>query len=184
VAALVANDGDPSKVASVASFFVSRVDATVDSQLAEMQAPEAAELQGKVAIANCKVVYKRFKELFHNGDFVELQAKGANRQRLLWASTSTKNPSYSPTLYVDELIGPETVNTMPPATIDAFRDEGTVEHTLEANLPEAEAVLSKTAALGIDLDAITEKLQDDGVNAFAAAFEELMDTIDEKKASV
>ncbi len=170
-------------MASVASFFVSRVDAVVDSQLADIDTPEALALQGKVAIANCKVVYKRFKELFHDGEFIDLQAKGANRQRLLWASTGTKNPNYPSTLYVDELIGPETVNTMPPATIDAFRDSGTVDHTLEANVAEAEAIVAKAAELGIDLDAVTEKLQDDGVVSFVDAFAVLLGTIEEKKAS-
>ena len=183
VTTLIKKGGDASKVASVASFFVSRVDASVDSQLAKMGTPEATALQGKVAIANCKVVYKRFKELFHAEEFIELQAEGANRQRLLWASTGTKNPSYPSTLYVDELIGPETVNTMPPATIDAFRDSGTVDHTLEANVAEAEVIVAKAAELGIDLDAITEKLQDDGVDAFVGAFEELLATIEEKQAT-
>jgi transaldolase len=183
VATLVENSGDPSKVASVASFFVSRVDAVVDAQLADISDPEAASLMGKVAIANSKVVYARFKELFHAGPFLELQAKGANRQRLLWASTGTKNPNYPKTLYVDELIGPETVNTMPPATIDAFRESGTVDHTLEANVTEAEAIVAKAAELGIDLDAVTEKLQDDGVVSFADAFAVLLGTIEEKRAS-
>ena len=183
VTTLIEKGGDASKVASVASFFVSRVDAVVDSQLADMDTPEAAALQGKVAIANCKVVYKRFKELFHAEEFIELQEEGANRQRLLWASTGTKNPSYPSTLYVDELIGPETVNTMPPATIDAFRDSGTVDHTLEANVAEAEKIVAKAAELGIDLDAVTEKLQDDGVVAFVDAFTVLLGTIEEKRAS-
>ncbi len=183
VAVLAENGGDPSKVASVASFFVSRVDTAVDNQLNELGNEEAATLLGKIAIANSKVVYKRFKELFHDGPFVALQTKGANRQRLLWASTGTKNPSYSNTLYVDELIGPETVNTMPPATIDAFRESGSVAHTLEADVGESEQVLAKLAELGVDLAAITEKLQVDGVDAFIKAFDILLNTIDEKKAS-
>jgi len=183
IAKLVENGGDPSKVASVASFFVSRVDAVVDGMLTDIGTPEATALMGKVAIANCKVVYERFKELFHAGPFIGLQAKGASRQRLLWASTGTKNPSYPPMMYIDGLIGPETVNTMPPATIDAFRDNGTVDHTLEAGLAEAKEILEKASGFGIDLDAITEKLQDDGVQAFVDAFDVLLGTIDEKKAS-
>ncbi|MFO7682446.1 MAG: transaldolase [Chloroflexota bacterium] len=182
IAKLVANGGDPSKVASVASFFVSRVDAVVDEQLSAKSDPEAASLMGQVAIANSKVVYRRFKELFHGDPFSALQATGANRQRLLWASTGTKNPNYPSTLYVDELIGPETVNTMPPATIDAFRESGTVGYTLEANVAEAEQALAKLAELGVDLDAVTEKLQDDGVELFASAFSVLLNTIEEKKA--
>jgi len=178
----VVNGGDPGKVASVASFFVSRVDAVVDEQLSAMNDPEAASLMGQVAIANSKVVYKRFKELFYGDQFNALQAKGANRQRLLWASTGTKNPNYPSTLYVDELIGPETVNTMPPATIDAFRQSGTVGYTLEANVAEAEQALAKLAELGVDLDAVTEKLQDDGVDLFTSAFSVLLNTIEEKKA--
>jgi transaldolase len=183
VTALVEKGGDPNKVASVASFFVSRVDTAVDNQLNELGSTEAKSLLGKIAIANSKVVYKRFKELFHDGPFLDLQAEDANRQRLLWASTGTKNPDYSNTLYVDELIGPETVNTMPPATIDAFREGGTVGHTLEADVEAAEEALAKLAELGIDLAAITEKLQDDGVDAFASAFEVLLNTIEEKKAT-
>jgi transaldolase len=183
VAKLVEDGGDPSKVASVASFFVSRVDTAVDNKLNEMGTDEANSLLGKVAIANSKVVYKRFKELFHDGPFLALQAEGANRQRLLWASTGTKNPNYSNTRYVDELIGPETVNTMPPATIDAFRESGTVDQTLENNVEEAEQVLEKLADIEVDLTAITEKLQDDGVDAFANAFKVLLNTIEEKKSA-
>lgn len=182
VTQLIEQGGDASKVASVASFFVSRVDAAVDKQLAEIGGLAAESLSGKAAIANSKVVYKRFKELFHAEPFLALQAKGANRQRLLWASTSTKNPDYPSTMYVDELIGPETVNTMPPVTIDAFREQGTVAHTLEADVAAAEQVLANLAELGIDLDAVTEKLQDDGVDAFEDAFATLLNTIDEKKA--
>ncbi len=182
VATLVENGGDPSKVASVASFFVSRVDTAVDKQLHEIGSEEAAALLGKIAIANAKVVYKRFKAIFHGEPFAALQAKGANRQRLLWASTGTKNPHYSPTLYVDELIGSETVNTMPPATIDAFRKSGSGGYTLEAGIVESEQALVKLAELGIDLAAITEKLQEDGVDAFIHAFATLLHTIDQKKA--
>ncbi|KAA3658617.1 MAG: transaldolase [Chloroflexi bacterium] len=177
---LLANGGDPQKVASVASFFVSRVDAAVDKKLTELNDSAAEALMGKVAIANSKVVYQRFKDLFHGKDFAELQSAGAARQRLLWASTSTKNPSYPDTLYIDELIGPETVNTIPPATVNAFRDHGKIANTLESNTEEAQVTLDNLAELQINLDEITEKLQNDGVDAFAKSFDTLMGAIETK----
>lgn len=181
---LVADGGDPTKVASVASFFVSRVDTAVDNQLQALNNPEAEALLGEVAIANSKVVYQRFKERFHGAEFADLLDQGASRQRLLWASTSTKNENYPDTLYIDSLIGPETVNTIPPATVDAFRDHGTVADTLEADVDEAQATLDKLAELGVSLDEITEKLQDDGVDSFAKAFDELMQAIEDKMAKL
>lgn len=176
----LANGGDPAQVASVASFFVSRVDSAVDKKLAELNDPAAEALMGKVAIANSKVVYQRFKALFHGDAFDKLQAAGANRQRLLWASTSTKNPAYPDTLYVDSLIGSETVNTMPPKTIDAFRDRGTVANTLDDGAEEAQLVLDNLEELGVDLNAITEGLQVAGVDSFSAAFDSLFKTLEEK----
>ncbi len=183
---LVANGGDATKVASVASFFVSRVDAAVDKKLAELNAPAAETLMGKIAIANSKVVYQRFQQIFHDkaGKFAELQAAGAAAQRLLWASTSTKNPSYPDTLYIDELIGPETVNTMPPNTIDAFRIRGTLANKLEEAPEAAQLALDNLSELGINLDDITEKLQADGVDSFIKAFAQLMDAIAEKRAVI
>lgn len=181
---LLANGGDPEKVASVASFFVSRVDTAVDKKLAELNDPAAAMLLGKVAVANSKVVYQRFKEIFRGEAFSQLAAAGAARQRLLWASTSTKNPAYPDTLYIDELIGPETVNTMPPETIEAFRDHGRLANTLEQDVDEAQQVLDNLAELQIDLDDITAQLQDDGVVAFAKAFDTLMATIAAKRESM
>lgn len=178
---LIVAGGDPTHVASVASFFVSRVDSAVDAQLEAIGTPAAAALMGKAAIANAKVVYQRFLEIFHGEPFAPLQAAGGTRQRLLWASTSTKNPSYPDTMYIDELIGPETVNTMPPATIDAFRDHGVVADQLLADVAEAEAQLAGLTSLGIDLSAITETLQEEGVDSFAKAFAELMDTIESKR---
>jgi transaldolase/glucose-6-phosphate isomerase len=175
---LAADGGDLSKVASVASFFVSRVDTAVDRALEAIGTPQAVALQGKIAIANAKVAYARFKEVFSGQRWERLAAQGARVQRPLWASTSAKNPLYPDTLYVDGLIGPDTVNTVPPATLNAFRDHGTVALTLEAGLEEARAQL---AQLGADLDAITQKLQDDGVAAFAKSFESLMATIAEKR---
>lgn len=177
---LIENGGDPTKVASVASFFVSRVDAAVDKKLEELNDPAAEALMGKTAIANAKIVYQRFKEIFHGEAFNQLKAASAAPQRLLWASTSTKNPDYPDTLYVDNLIGPETVNTMPPNTIDAFRDHGTVARTLDKDVDEAQLVLDNLAELGVDLSDITEQLQEDGVEAFMNSFDDLMEVIENK----
>ncbi|NKQ36973.1 MAG: transaldolase [Chloroflexi bacterium] len=175
------NGGNPQQVASVASFFVSRVDTAVDQQLTALNNPSAQAFEGKVAVANSKVVYQRFQEIFHGEAFAALQAAGGRRQRLLWASTSTKNPAYPDTLYVDELIGSETVNTMPPNTIEAFRDHGRVANTLEANVAEAQAVLTELTALGVDLNDITEQLQVAGVASFSQSFDTLMETIAAKR---
>jgi transaldolase len=175
---LVASGGDPGRVASVASFFVSRVDTAVDKALAEAG---NTDLQGKIAVANAKLAYACFKDLFSGPRWEKLAAAGARVQRPLWASTGTKNPAYSDTLYVDTLIGPDTVNTVPPDTLDAFLDHGTVALTIEAGLDEARADLQRLADLGIDLDAITQTLQDDGVAAFAKSFESLMGSIAEKR---
>ena len=181
---LVDKGGDPAKVASVASFFVSRVDSAVDKRLADLNDAAAEKLMGKTAIANSRVVYQRFKELFHGEAFQSLQAAAAPVQRLLWASTSTKNPNFPDTLYVDELIGPETVNTMPPQTVDAFRDHGVVSNTLEKDVDEAQLVLDNLIELGINLAEITEQLQEDGVAAFAQSFEALMATIEAKRQAM
>lgn len=178
---LAQNGGNLSRIASVASFFVSRVDSVVDKKLAALDDAAAASLMGKTAIANSKVVYQRFKELFHGQTFATLREMGAPVQRLLWASTSTKNPNYPDTLYIDNLIGPETVNTMPPNTVDAFRDHGVVANTLEADVAEAQLILDNLAELGIHLDEVTEQLQVDGVAAFAKSFETLMTAIAAKR---
>jgi transaldolase/glucose-6-phosphate isomerase len=175
---LAAAGRDLSKAASVASFFVSRVDGLVDRALEQAG---NQDLQGKIAVANTKLAYARFREVFRGERWERLAAQGARVQRPLWASTSTKNPRYSDTLYVDTLIGPDTVNTVPPATLDAFLDHGTVALTLEADLEEARDQLARLAALGIDLDAITEQLQDDGVVAFADAFDSLLAGIAAKR---
>jgi transaldolase/glucose-6-phosphate isomerase len=173
---------DPSKVASVASFFVSRVDTLVDKELEAIGTPEAKALLGKIAIANSKVVYRRFLEIFHGEGFVSLRQRGARVQRPLWASTGTKNPAYSDVLYVENLIGAETVNTLPPDTINAFRDHGRAAGaTVKENLKEAEDALARLSSLGVDLDAITEKLQQDGVTSFAASFDQLMAALDKKR---
>ncbi len=177
----LAGGGDPIAVASVASFFVSRVDTAVDKALAALG---ASDWMGKAAIANSKLVYQRFREIFHGPTFASLQAAGARRQRLLWASTSAKNPAYPDTLYVDHLIGPETVNTMPPPTVDAFRDHGRLGYTLEAGLDEARQTLAHLAEVGVDLEAITQQLQVEGVQAFARSFDSLFATLEQKVAAL
>jgi len=170
----IAACAEPARVASVASFFVSRVDTKVDAALEAIGTEEALALCGKAAVANAKLAYRRFEELFHGEAFAPLAARGAQVQRPLWASTGTKNPAYSDALYVDELIGPETVNTLPVATMDAFRDHGRVRATVGEDLAAAEASVAGLAALGVDLDAVTEELQVEGVAAFAASFDQLL----------
>jgi len=177
-------DGQPiDKIASVASFFVSRVDSQVDDALAKHADNDAAKaLQGKVAIANAKVAYGYYQNIFQSPQFNKLSDAGAIPQRLLWASTGTKNPDYSDVYYVEELMGPNTVNTLPPKTMDAFRDHGVVENRLETGLPEAEATIAAVTALGLDLGAITDQLEADGVKSFAEAFDRLLKAIDTEKA--
>ena len=172
-----------SRVASVASFFVSRVDTAVDRALETIGAGDAraAALRGQIAIANSKVAYDFFRGFFSGSRWERLVAQGARVQRPLWASTGTKNPHYSDTLYVDNLIGPHTVNTAPPATLQAFLDHGQAALTLQAGVETARAQLAGLADLGVDLDAITQKLPDDGVASFAASFESLMASIAEKR---
>ena len=168
-------------ISSVASFFVSRVDSAVDKAL---NAAGNKELQGKIAIANAKIAYVRFQQVFGDARWQALADKGARAQRPLWASTSTKNPAYPDTLYVDGLIGPDTVNTVPPATVEAFKVHGTVAATLVKAVEDAAGQLEALAQVGVDLDAITEKLQVDGVGSFAKSFESLMDSIQSKRAAI
>jgi transaldolase/glucose-6-phosphate isomerase len=175
--------GDASHVASVASFFISRIDSAVDTELAERHEPIARHLQGKVAIANAKLTYQRFHELFAGPRWDELEKIGAQRQRLLWASTGTKNPAYSDVLYVEELIGPETVDTVPPATYDAFRDHGRAHQTLEDGLEEAHDAMASLGQLGVDFDVITARLLDDGVRLFVEAFDSLMAAVEQTAAA-
>jgi transaldolase len=175
----------PRQLSSVASFFVSRVDTMVDNELKKLGTEAAKALLGKVAIANCKLVYQRFREIFYGEGFAPLRRRGARVQRPLWASTGTKNPAYSDVLYVENLIGPETVNTLPPATLNAFKDHGRVKgFTLEEELKKAESDLSRLNDLGVDLAAITEKLQADGVSAFAASFDTLLAAVEEKRKRI
>ncbi len=175
----------PAQVASVASFFVSRVDTAVDKALQAVASPQATALLGKIAIANSKIVYRRFLEIFHGEGFATLRQRGAKVQRPLWASTGTKNPEYSDVLYVEHLIGSETVNTLPPETLNAFRDHGRVSAaTVKEGLAEAEAALADLAGLGIDLSATTDKLQTDGVASFASSFDQLMVALEKKRKSM
>jgi transaldolase len=166
------------QVASVASFFVSRVDSAIDKELEKMN---QTELLGKSAIANSKLAYAEFKQIFSGPRWQLLKDKGARMQRVLWASTSAKNPNYVDTLYVDELIGPDTVNTIPPATLDSFMDHGQVAETLTKDWEEAREQIAELTELGIDLQAVTQQLQDDGVVAFAKPFDALMQSIAEKR---
>ncbi len=172
---------EPGAVASVASFFVSRVDTVVDRQLEAIGTTEALALRGKIAVANSKRVYRRFREVFHGAPFKPLRQRGARLQRPLWGSTSTKNPAYSDVLYVEELIGPDTVNTLPPATLDAFRDHGRVRATLVEGWAQADRDIQKLGDLGVDLDAITQQLQDEGVASFAESFDQLLSALDRKR---
>jgi transaldolase len=179
---LVAEGGDPRKVASVASFFVSRIDTEADARLDELAAsdPAAAELKGKLAIANAKLAYRRYQQVFAGPRWEYLAGKGATPQRVLWASTSTKNPAYPDTLYVDELIGPDTINTMPEETVRAFQDHGTPRSTLTDGLAEAQDLFERLAAAGVDYDEVTDTLEREGVEKFEASFQELMDSLEQK----
>jgi len=173
--------GDPKGIASVASFFVSRVDSAVDRALDEVGTDEAIALRGTIAVANSKLAYRRYQEIFEGDEFVGLAERGARPQRALWASTSTKDPAYSDVKYVEELVGANTVNTIPPATLDAFMDHGKVRTDAVAEQVDgAEAGIRALRALGIDFDAITEQLQVDGVASFAEAFEAMLDAIEVK----
>jgi transaldolase len=173
----------PDSVASVASFFVSRVDTAVDAELEKIGTKEALAWRGTSAVANACLAYRRFSELFHGLDFVRFADRGARVQRPLWASTSAKNPAFQDTKYVDELIAPETVNTLPTGTLEAFRDHGRPRRGLDEAMATADATMVALGGLGIDLDMITEQLQVDGVKAFADSFDELMAGLDESRPS-
>jgi transaldolase len=172
----------PEAVASVASFFVSRVDTKVDAQLEAIGTPEALSLRGQAAVANAKLAYRRFGELFGGEAFATLAARGAKVQRPLWASTSAKNPAYRDVVYVEELIGPDTVNTLPVVTLEGFRDHGEPRASLLEAVDAADRVISQLTALGVDLDAITSELQIEGVDAFAKSFDRLLGALEEARA--
>ena len=179
---LVESGGDPSQVVSVASFFVSRVDTETDKRLDDIGGHD--ELKGKLAIANAKLAYQRYKELFSGARWAPLAEKGATKQRCLWASTSTKNPAYRDVMYVEELIGQETVNTMPEETIRAFQDHGEVALTLERDLDEATRLFEQLAEAGIDYDDVVRLLEEEGVQKFADSFTELLDGIRAKRGEL
>ncbi|HEX9968787.1 MAG TPA: transaldolase family protein, partial [Acidimicrobiales bacterium] len=181
---LEAYDGDLSQVQSVASFFVSRVDTEVDRRLDALGTDEARALRGKAAVAQAKLAYQLFKEKFSGPRWEALAARGANVQRPLWASTSTKNPEYPDLLYVDNLIGPDTVNTLPDATIEAFADHGTLARSVDQGLDEAQDTLERLAALGIDLDDVAATLEHEGVSSFVKSFDELMQALRDKAAAL
>ena len=180
----ITQNPNPQQVISVASFFVSRIDTYVDRELEKIGTEETLALRGKAAIANSKLVYRRFREVFYGDEFDTQRQRGARIQRVLWGSTSTKNPAYSDVLYVEGLIGPDTVNTIPPETLDAFRDHGQVHRTLNEGVEEAEQLLATLKKVGVDLDAITEQLQEDGVKAFSDSFDKLLAGIGEKKTQL
>ena len=178
---LVASGGDLSAVASVASFFVSRVDTAVDGLLSTRADESLQPLMGKAAIANAKIAYQDFKRTFASDRFSDLAGNGARVQRPLWASTSTKNPEYSDVLYVETLVGPHTVNTMPDATLDAFLDHGAARPSIEDGVAEAYEVIQSLEAAGISMEAVTAKLMHEGVKAFADSFDLLLENIDAKR---
>jgi len=178
------------RVASVASFFVSRVDASVDAALDKIiekggeNAEKARGLKGRAAVANAKLAYARFQEIFSGERWERLAAKGAKVQRPLWASTSTKNPEYRDVIYVEELVGPHTVNTMPLNTVEAFADHGVARRSVDQDVDRARADLAALHELGIDLDDVTEKLQMEGVDKFAKSFRQMLDVVGQKLARV
>ncbi len=181
----VARAAVPAGVASVASFFVSRIDTAVDAALEQVGNPEALAHCGKAAVVNAKAAYRRYRQIFEGDEFAALRDAGARPQRVLWASTSTKNPAYSDVMYVEELIGPGTVNTLPPATLDAFRDHGVVRgDTITEGWEDVDAHFAALAELGIDMDEVTEQLQVDGVKAFADSYDQLLATLDVKRRSL
>jgi transaldolase/glucose-6-phosphate isomerase len=183
----VAGGGDPARVSSVASFFVSRIDTAVDKRIEERlrggKDEALAGLRGKVAIANAKLAYQRCQRIFAGPRWEALRKKGARVQRLLWASTGTKNPAYSDVLYVEELIAADTVNTMPPATMDAFRDHGRVRLSLEENVEEAGRIMETLDRSGISIDAVTGDLVESGVRQFSDDFDKLLGALERNKST-
>jgi len=179
---LVAAGGDPSTVASVASFFISRIDTEADRRLDEIGSHD--ELKGKLAIANAKLAYQHYKRAFTGERWEYLAGKGATPQRVLWASTSTKNPDYRDTMYVEELIGSDTVNTMPEETIRDFQDHGKPAPRLEQGVAQAQRLLGELATAGVDYDDLTDTLEREGVEKFSASFNELLQALGEKQAAL
>jgi transaldolase len=174
---LVEGGGDPSGVRSVASFFVSRIDTEADTRLEELGADD---LKGKLAIANAKLAYQIYKQVFGGSRWRSLEERGANRQRLLWASTSTKNPDYPDVLYPENLVGPETVDTMPKSTIKAVMDHAEIRPTLEEDVEEARELLERLREAGLDYEGVTDALEQEGIQKFADPFHELLEEIENK----
>ncbi|HYB24319.1 MAG TPA: transaldolase [Solirubrobacteraceae bacterium] len=183
---LIAEGGDPRAVASVASFFVSRIDTEADRRLVEVSGaqPAAAQLQGKLAIANAKLAYRHYLKVFSGPRWEYLAGKGASPQRVLWASTSTKNPAYPDTLYVDGLIGPDTVNTMPEETITAYEDHGDPQPRLQSGIEEAERLFEELKQVGVDYDDVTATLEREGVEKFSDSFAQLLQALGAKRESL
>ena len=181
---LEAYEGDLSKVASVASFFISRVDTEVDRRLEGIGTSEALALRGQAAVAQGKLAYRLFTEKFSGARWEALEKRGAQKQRPLWASTSTKNAAYPDTLYVDQLIGPDTVNTLPEATIEAFSDHGTLARTVDRDIDAAEATWAALERVGIDMDDVARTLEDEGVASFEKSFGELLSSLQSKAAEL
>jgi transaldolase len=181
---LEARDGDLSGVHSVASFFVSRVDTEVDRRLQAIGTPGALALQGTAAVAQAKLAYRLFRDRFSGPRWQALAARGARTQRLLWASTSAKNPAYPDTVYVDGLIGPDTITTLPEATIAAFEDHGSLAATLTQGVEDAQATLERLAGVGIDLEDVARVLEDEGVAAFANSYDGLLSLLQARAAEV
>lgn len=179
---LVAEGGDPQKVASVASFFVSRIDTEADRRLDQLDPthPGRDGLKGRLAVANAKLAYRHYQHIFQGPRWDYLVSKGATPQRVLWASTSTKNPDYPDTLYVDELIGPDTINTMPEETIRAFQDHGSPRPSLQEGLAEAQALFDELAEAGVSYEEVTDTLEREGVEKFETSFQELLDSLGAK----
>jgi transaldolase len=180
----LAAGGDISSVNSVASVFVSRIDSMIDGKLAAIGTPEASALAGRAGLANSKLVYQEFKRYFSGERWERLAAQGANVQRPLWASTSTKNPSYPDLLYVDNLIGPYTINTVPPETLEAIFDHAQIRPTIEEGVDEARKTLEDLTAAGIDLDAVMTKLIEEGVEKFEKSFDALFEKLEEKRRAL
>ncbi len=185
---LIAAGGDPSKVASVASFFVSRIDTEADRRLDELRSAGKDggldQLKGRLAVANARLAYQHYRSVFRGSRWEFLAGKGATPQRVLWASTSTKNPDYLDTLYVEELIGPDTVNTMPEETIRAYQDHGRPQARLQVEVAEARKLLDELARAGVDYDDLTDTLEREGVQKFSDSFEELIAALAEKQAAL
>jgi transaldolase/glucose-6-phosphate isomerase len=178
------------RIASVASFFVSRVDTLVDKLLDEKIASDPGNaakyeaLKGKIAVANAKLAYAKYQEIFGSDRFAKLKAAGARPQRPLWASTGTKNPAYADTLYVDTLVGPDTVNTMPEKTIAAFLDHGSTERAVDKDVDQSRQLMADLAEAGIDIDAVTHQLEEEGIASFVKSFESLLDGVEAKRSQL